>query len=91
MAAKTVAPAFTRRRHYTAISDALADVRAGFDGGDACQFGVECAADALAALFAEDDPRFDNERFREACGIVGEVVAGMPDNYRETPIFGGAA
>ena len=71
MSNTTVAPAFTRR-HYTAIADALSGVRDGFDEGGACQFGVECTADALAALFAEDNPRFDNERFRAACGVVGE-------------------
>ena len=68
---QSTAPTF-ERRHFTAVADALADVRAGFDEGGACQFGVECAADALAALFAEGNPRFDNERFRSACGIVGE-------------------
>jgi hypothetical protein len=71
MAGQTVAPAF-ERRHYTAIADAIDGLRASFDEGGACRFGVECTADALAALFAEDNPRFDNERFRAACGVVGE-------------------
>jgi len=71
MSNTTVAPQFSRR-HYTAIADALSGVRDGFDEGGSCQFGVEAAADALAALFAEDNGRFDNERFRNACGIVGE-------------------
>jgi hypothetical protein len=71
MSSQTVTPAFGRR-HYVAIADVIDGLRASFDEGGACQFGVECAADALAAMFAEDSPRFDNERFRTACGIVGE-------------------
>jgi hypothetical protein len=67
MDTQKVAPAFCRR-HY----EAIADVLDGFDEDGACQFGVECTADALAALFAEDNPRFDNQRFRTACGVVGE-------------------
>jgi hypothetical protein len=63
-----------QRRHYEAIAEVLGDVRDHFDEGGACQFGVEAAADALAALFSEDNPRFDNERFRLACGIVGETA-----------------
>lgn len=71
MAGSSVAPAFSRR-HYQAVADALREARDGFDEGGACQFGVECAADQLARVFAEDNPRFDNERFRQAAGIVGE-------------------
>ena len=73
MPANTVAPQFSRR-HYEAIADVLADVRGQFDEGGSCQFGVECAADALAAMFAADNSRFDNERFRLAAGIVGEYA-----------------
>lgn len=61
-----------QRRHYEAIADVLASARSGFDEGGACQFGVECVADELARMFAADNPSFDNERFRNACGIVGE-------------------
>jgi hypothetical protein len=72
MAPSTVAPRFTRC-HYEQVADVISGVRAGFDEGGSCQFGVECTADALAAMFSEDNPRFDNERFRNACGIVGEA------------------
>ena len=71
MTSQTVAPAFTRQ-HYRAIAAVLADLRDRFDDGGACQFGVECAADDLAAMFAAHNPRFDNERFRTACGVMGE-------------------
>jgi len=72
MTSNTVAPMF-QRRQYEAIAEVLADLRGRFDDGGACQFGVECAADDLAAMFAADNPRFDNERFRLAAGIVGEA------------------
>ena len=71
MTGQTVAPMF-QRRQYCAIARTLAEVRSQFDEGGACEFGCECAADALARMFAEDNPRFDNERFRTAAGIVGE-------------------
>lgn len=87
MPAKTLAAAFTRR-HYQAIADAIDSERARFDDDGACRFGVECAAESLAALFAEDNPRFDRARFMVACGIEGEQVAGMPATYRETELFG---
>jgi hypothetical protein len=68
---KSTAPMFERRQ-YEAIAEVLADLRTRFDDGGSCQFGVECAADDLAVMFAADNPRFDNERFRTAVGVVGE-------------------
>ena len=73
MTGSSVAAAFSRR-HYQAVADVLADLRARFDEGGACQFGVECAADDLAVMFGEDNARFNSERFRQACGIVSEAV-----------------
>lgn len=75
MTSRSVAPAFSRR-HYEAVAAVLGELRDRFDEGGACQFGVECAGDELARMFAEDNPRFDNERFRQAAGIVGEAVGG---------------
>jgi hypothetical protein len=83
MAQRTVAPAFTRR-HYVEIADAIEGI-ARF-GDDAGRLGAESVAVGLAALFAEDNPRFDSARFMAACG-VGQRVAGMPETYRETPLF----
>jgi len=68
MSRGSVAPAFTRR-HYVAVADAIEGVREGLDEDGACRFGIEAAADALAALFAEDNERFDCRRFLAACGI----------------------
>jgi hypothetical protein len=66
----SLAAAFTRR-HYTAIADAIDGERARFNDEGACRFGVECVAEALAALFTEDNARFDRARFLSACGIEG--------------------
>jgi hypothetical protein len=68
MTQTTVTPAFTRR-HYQQIADAIDGARAGFDHDGACRFGVEYVAEALSALFAEDNPRFNRQRFMAACGI----------------------
>jgi hypothetical protein len=70
MAASTVARAKFARAQYVAIADAIDGVRAGFDDDGACMFGVEVAAEALSALFSEDNERFDRARFLTACGIV---------------------
>ena len=58
MPTDTVARPKFSRQHYQAVADALGGVCSGFDDGGACRFGVEVAAEALAALFAEDNPRF---------------------------------
>jgi hypothetical protein len=68
MSTTTVSPAFSRR-HYVAVADAIAGERAYLDEDGACQFGVESVAEALAALFTEDNARFDRKRFLAACGI----------------------
>ena len=69
MPANTLASAFTRR-HYRAVADAINGERARFDDDGACRFGVECVAEALAALFAQDNARFDHRRFLTAFGIA---------------------
>jgi|GEM_PF-3264962 len=71
MPPSSVSPKFCRAQ-YVAIAATLADLREQFDDLSAGQFGVECSADAIARMFAADNPRFDNQRFRDACGIVGE-------------------
>jgi hypothetical protein len=86
MPSKTVAPAFTKR-HFEQVADALQGVREQYELGGSVAFGIEVAAESLAALFWEDNERFDRRRFLTACGIEGELVAGMPNTYRETPLF----
>ena len=73
MARETVAPAFTQR-HFERIADALDGAREHYDAGGAIRFGVEVAAEALAAMFAEDNPRFDTARFMRACGVEGDPL-----------------
>jgi len=85
MPANTVAPAAFSRRHYQAIADAIEGVPTRGDIRDR-----ELVVDHLAALFQEDNPRFDRERFVSACG-VGARVHGMPASYREAPLFPSAA
>jgi hypothetical protein len=71
MPSTTVAAAFTRR-HFEAVADAIDGAREGFEADGACMFAVEVVADSLAALFAEDNPRFKRDRFLAACGIEGQ-------------------
>jgi hypothetical protein len=68
MPSQTVTPAFSRR-HYVAVADALQGARENYDEGGAVRFGVEVGAEAVAAMFAEDNPRFSTERFLQACGV----------------------
>ncbi len=46
-------------RHYTVIADVLAECAA-FDGFDV-------VVDTFVARLHNDNPKFDEERFREAC------------------------
>jgi hypothetical protein len=84
MASQTVARAAFSRQHYDRIADAIEGTP---PGGS--------VVDAICAMFAEDNPRFQAERFLSACGRVpkaaGWRVQGMPANYHEHPMFGDAA
>ena len=68
MPAKNGSTRFTRC-HYIQVADAIDGERSRFDTDGACRFGVECVAEALAAMFSEDNPRFDRDRFIVACGV----------------------
>jgi hypothetical protein len=56
MQSNTVARAAFSRQHYVAIADAIS-------GGPTESEII----DALCALFTEDNPRFDRDRFLAAC------------------------
>jgi hypothetical protein len=88
MPANTVAPAAFTRRHYQQIADAISGTPTGGDIRER-QRDRELVVDALAALFTEDNPRFDRARFVSACEVGGRVH-GMPANYRERPLLGAA-
>jgi hypothetical protein len=69
MPSMTVAPRFTRC-HYTAVADAIYGTYDQLPPTPiAWRFAAEQVAQSLAALFVEDNPRFDSQRFLAACGI----------------------
>jgi hypothetical protein len=90
MAANTVAAAMFTRRHYTAVADAINGTPTGGYIAER-EADRQLVTDALAAMFTEDNPRFDRGRFVRACGIGSGRIAGMGAGYCETPLFGGAA
>ncbi len=61
------------RKHYEAIADIIHDEchvagpSAAFDAGRLT--AGEDIALGLAALFQDDNPNFNNQRFFEACGV----------------------
>jgi hypothetical protein len=57
------------RCHYIKLAAALREDRERFDVDGAVRFGVESAAKAIADVLAEDNSRFDRQRFLTACGV----------------------
>lgn len=53
------------RKDYVAVAKIIADN----DSGMSIWTVRARIADALAEMFAADNPRFDRERFLKACGI----------------------
>jgi hypothetical protein len=45
------------------------------------------AAEALALLFARDNPRFDRERFFVACGVRPAPVKRVPSKPTAADVF----
>jgi hypothetical protein len=57
------------RKDYCAVAFVLKRERERFEDDGACAFGIECAAQALCEVFAEDNGRFSRDRFLAACGV----------------------
>ena len=71
-------PTFTTK-HYKAIAKALANVQD--SKGLSNSVGFQRAVNELVEMFANDNPRFDEARFLQACGFSGESV--KPASIRE--------
>lgn len=60
-------PAF-QRRHYVALADMIAALHA--DAADMFETAtINTFVDLLVRRFQRDNPRFDAERFRDACKV----------------------
>lgn len=57
------------RKDYERIAGALRWARLGFENPDTLQ-GVDEAAEQIAKVLAQDNPRFDRERFLKAAGMA---------------------
>ena len=59
-------------RHYEAIAEIIADVSESVSIGEILHAEAgEVLIRSLELLFIDDNPKFDVERFRMACGKVG--------------------
>lgn len=55
------------RKHYEAVAKAIRAERQNDDGRGAG--AIASLADSMACIFEADSPRFDRDRFLEACGM----------------------
>lgn len=55
------------KKDFEAVARAIASEAAHCDHGQ--KFAVRMVASAIAAEFAQANPRFDRERFMTACGV----------------------
>lgn len=63
---EVLAEAMTSRKLYVAVANAVRNVKEG-------QWTIEDLANVLADVFVADNPRFDRQRFLQACGISKDV------------------
>jgi hypothetical protein len=60
-------------RHYEAIAEIIGDVDYSVSKGEVTDAqAYEVMVRALELLFIEDNPKFNLERFHNACGKVGK-------------------
>lgn len=62
------------KQHYKAIAEIIKGQKELADVFVAKQFVIQRISDiaaGLAGYFAEDNPRFDREKFLVACGLIG--------------------
>lgn len=55
-----------QRRHYEAIA---ATLKANWPRSNSCRYFYRCMIEQFANTFAQDNPRFDWNRFLKACKI----------------------
>lgn len=53
------------KKDYIAIADAIKRARTGADKEE--RFAIDIVADNIADVFQKDNPRFNRQRFLEAC------------------------
>ena len=57
------------RQHYEAIAEILKEAGEDWQGGTPTECIIYGIRDQLADYFAQDNERFDREKFLEACGL----------------------
>jgi len=57
------------RQHYKAIARIIKEAREDYRGGTPTELVLSTISTQLADYFAADNPRFDGNRFLEACAI----------------------
>lgn len=60
-----------QKRHYEAIADALRKARIDANGNTDALYGIGYVQANISDVFADDNPRFDGERFAQAAGMRG--------------------
>jgi hypothetical protein len=59
------------RKHFEAIAQVIADERTNWEADPAVGSALTYLAEALADVFAEENPRFDRARFLKAAAETG--------------------
>lgn len=61
------------RKHYQEVADILHDVHLEYSAADSpdplFHLAMRAIAGRMAVMFTLDNPRFDREKFMEACGL----------------------
>lgn len=68
------------KKDYQAVADALNDLRASFtqDNSPTSRMAtLHTMARALCRVFEKDNPRFDEDKFLAACGLIWTKPKGM--------------
>jgi hypothetical protein len=61
-----------QKRHYEAIAGAVRRAHIELDCDLAYTDAIRCVANHLACVFRENNPRFDEARFLDACEVKGD-------------------
>lgn len=59
------------RKHFEVIAEAIKNSASSLRDTPEHTDAIGCVARSLAAVFADENPRFDRARFLAACGVNG--------------------
>ena len=59
----------TSKKHYVAVAKELDYLRQVFGDNEDSLLAVRSIAVGLANIYQDENPRFDRERFMQACGL----------------------